>query len=150
MIEPATWKAIGDFAKSAWNSIGPLAGVLLGAYLARSWDRKKWMNDNRKNECRELLTAITKVVDAALNAVTDEKTFGGGTPEALQAAWDEDRKCMIIFHDRIFIADDLIEKNIFTLWHNILSDYVQGRDPKGFGVRLNNLKDMIRDIAMKG
>jgi len=49
--------------KAVWASVGPLVGVLVGALLARSWDRRKWINENRKQEYRELLTTLTSVID---------------------------------------------------------------------------------------
>jgi len=67
MIQPETLKAIGDGLKTAWASVGPLVGVLIGAMLTRAWDRRKWINENRKQEYRELLTTLTSACTALID-----------------------------------------------------------------------------------
>src|SRR5437899_7589534 len=59
MLQPETLKALGEGLKTAWASVGPLVGVIIGAMLTRAWDRRKWINENRKQEYRELLTTLT-------------------------------------------------------------------------------------------
>jgi hypothetical protein len=43
-----------------WGVIAPLVGILVGHYLSRSWQRKQWIQDRRKEEWRELLTILTR------------------------------------------------------------------------------------------
>jgi hypothetical protein len=50
MLQPEKLKAIGDGLKTAWAPVGPLVSVIIGAMLARAWDRRKWINENRKQE----------------------------------------------------------------------------------------------------
>jgi hypothetical protein len=66
MMKPETWNLIKDSAGKVWPVVISLAGVFAGAWLARLWDRKKWQNDNRKQEYRELLTSLTSA-EIALN-----------------------------------------------------------------------------------
>jgi ParB-like chromosome segregation protein Spo0J len=148
MIQPATLKAIADSSGKAWSALGPLAGVLVGAYLARSWDRQKWINDNRKDECRELLTSMTMVADVVLEAYIKKGTpyFG----DAMNLVWEEERKCMRILQDRIFIAEKLKEGKVRKLWQTVTTDYFEDGDAKKFGARLNEIKAIIIDIALKG
>ena len=36
-----------------------VSGVLLGHYLTRSWQREQWRLDRRREEYRELITALS-------------------------------------------------------------------------------------------
>jgi hypothetical protein len=150
MVQLETWKAFVDVGVKLWSGVGPLVGVLVGTLLARSWDRKKWMNDNRKEECRELLTAMTKVADSCLEARAQTESAGAAKTEAVQAAWAEDRKCMIILQDRIFIAQRLSQEKMFKRWNETTSEFLKEGDVQKFGERLNTLKQIVIDIASKG
>jgi hypothetical protein len=146
MVEVGVWKTLGATVERAWSGIGPLAGVLVGAWLARSWDRKKWISDGRKEECRELLTAMTVVADLALEAYSKK-----GTPEfthAMKIAWEEERKCLRILQDRIFIAGRLKDTRVRKLWQTVTTDYLRDGDAKVFGKRLDEIKTIIIDIAL--
>jgi len=48
---------------SLWTSIGPLIGVIIGQLLSRSSQRDQWILDQRKQEARELLAALSKWLD---------------------------------------------------------------------------------------
>jgi len=150
MVQPETWKAFGDIAGKIWLGIGPLVGVLVGTLLARSWDRQKWMNDNLKEECREPLTAMTKVADSCLEARAQIGSPGTAKVEAVQAAWAEDRKCMIVHQDRIFIAQRLNQERMFKRWNDTTIDFLTDGDLRKFGEKLNELKAIIIDIAVNG
>ena len=63
VVNPETLRQVGAALEKTWTLIGSLVGLGFGAFLTRSWDRKKWMKDNRKEECRELLSAVTRTVD---------------------------------------------------------------------------------------
>jgi hypothetical protein len=41
-----------------WAAIGPLVGVILGAWLTARWQRKKWILDNKTAEYRGILDAL--------------------------------------------------------------------------------------------
>jgi len=58
-MNPVTWKQISDAVSSVWLAAGPLIGILVAAMLLRSTERKKWLNDGRKQEFKELLTVLT-------------------------------------------------------------------------------------------
>jgi hypothetical protein len=150
MVQPEMWKAFGDIGGRVWSGVGPLVGVLVGTLLARSWDKQKWMNDNRKEECRELLTAMTKVADSCLEARARIGSAGPAAIEAVQAAWAEDRKCMIVLQDRIFIAQRLSQERMFKRWNDATNEFLNEGDLDKFGVRLNELKRVIIDIALNG
>jgi hypothetical protein len=45
---------IGSFLGKTWGVIGPVVGVLIGAWLARSWQREHRPLRSKKAEYREL------------------------------------------------------------------------------------------------
>src|SRR5882762_7637722 len=148
MVQPEIWKAFADIGMKVWSGVGPLVGVLVGALLARRWDRQKWTNDNRKEECRELLTAMTKVADSCLEVRAHFASASAVKTEAVQAAWVEDRKCMIILQDRIFIARRLNQERMFKRWNETTTEFLKDGDVQKFGERLNTLKQIVIDIAL--
>lgn len=41
-----------------WAYIGPLVGIAFGHWLSRSWQFKQWKLENRRQEYREVLSAL--------------------------------------------------------------------------------------------
>jgi hypothetical protein len=41
-----------------WAVVGPLVGVVIGAWLTARWQRKKWILDNKTSEYRSILDAL--------------------------------------------------------------------------------------------
>jgi hypothetical protein len=42
-----------------WAGVGPLVGVLVGAYLTNRIQRRLWLADHKRQEYRELFTVMT-------------------------------------------------------------------------------------------
>lgn len=135
MVQPETWKAIGEYSGKAWSVLGPLLGVLIGAWLGRSWDSKKWERDNRKEECRELIKSITHAAALELN-------IGSGTSQ--QEAYDAYLESLKTIHDRIFIAEDLEREKIMDSWAYAVGDFGSEKIDRGeFSERLEALRKTI-------
>ena len=113
---------------SLWAAVGPVVGILVGAYLTKQWQREQWLADNRKEECRELLSAIARSSDALLEARSQVEQQSVTKNDALKVSWAEDRKCMILFQDRIFTAKRLNEHKIFTTWHKAGMEFLKYGD----------------------
>lgn len=142
MVQPETWKAIGEYSGKTWSTLGPFLGVLVGARLARSWDSKKWERDNRKEECRELIKSITHAATLHLN-------IGSGTSQ--QQAYDAYLETVKTFHDRIFIAKDLEQENLLHLWAHAVGDNNNGKIDHGeFSDRVEALIKTIISFAFHG
>jgi hypothetical protein len=67
-----------------WAPIGPIVGILIGHVLLTSWERKRWLADNRKDEYRRVLIALNK-----LNILMVDWHDGNGPLEPIKAAMDE-------------------------------------------------------------
>lgn len=46
--------------KEIWAYIGPLVGLLIGAFLQSNSQRKQWRRDNIKQECKDVIDALVK------------------------------------------------------------------------------------------
>jgi hypothetical protein len=44
-----------------WAAIGPLAGIVIGHTLVRSWERRRWLADNQKEEYRKVLGGLSRL-----------------------------------------------------------------------------------------
>jgi hypothetical protein len=141
MIQPETWKKIHDAIGPTWSVLGPLVGIGVGAWLSRSGDRKKWLNDKRAEECRELITSITHSATLRLN-------MGQGiSPKEANDAYMESLR---IIHDRIFIAEEVEEKQVLESWAHAVGDLNKGKISDGeFSDRLKTIRETIVKIAMR-
>lgn len=141
MIQPETWKAIGEYSGKVWTAVGPLVGVLIGAWLGRAWDSKKWQQENRKEECRELLTSIS-------HAATMRLTVGHGHSE--QEAYDAYLDSMRILHDRLFIAADIERAQLTDLWAKAVGDLLKGKiDEAVFSDRVSQTQSTIISFVVR-
>src|SRR5712691_8008329 len=111
------WELIAKAAAAMWPVIGALVGVVIGALLTRSWDRKKWLNDNRKQEYRELLTSLTNACSAMIDNF-HAKGASLQTEAQREATKEEYFKSLRVLKDRIFIAEEVEQMNLFDRWGN--------------------------------
>jgi hypothetical protein len=140
-----TLKAIGEGLKTAWASVGPLVGVLIGALLARFWDRRKWINENRKQEYRELLTTLT----SACTALIDNAQAVVQTPTEQIFARDEYFKSLRVLQDRIFIANEIGKMNLFDRWGTAMKDLQETKNFRKFEDSFEVMRNEIVKQAMK-
>jgi hypothetical protein len=132
--------AIWDFGKYVWPAVGPLVGVLIGAWLSRSWDKSKWERDNRKEECRELIKSISHAATEILDRGS------GGTGKAAHEAYLDSLKT---FHDRIFIADDVEKQNVYQEWVKAVLDLdMHNIDRQAFSDQVEVIREKIIKIAL--
>lgn len=141
MIQPDTWKLIGEYSNRAWTPLGPLVGVLIGAWLTRSGDREKWERENRKEECRELITAIS-------HAATLQINLGNGTSE--RQAYEAYLDSIKTIHDRIFIAEAIEQRDILNLWAHSVHDFGKKKiDAATFSDRVEKIRKTIVNLVVQ-
>jgi|SRR6267154_3344340 len=131
--------------KAVWASVGPLVGVLVGALLARSWDRRKWTNENRRQEYRELLTALT----SACTALIDNAQAVVQSPPEQIFARDEYFKSLRVLQDRIFIANEIGKMNLFDRWGTAMKDLQETRNFHKFEDTFEAMRKEIVKQAVK-
>lgn len=92
-----------------WAAIGPLVGVIIGAWLASRWQRRQWIADNKAREYREILDALNVY---RWRLVNYQARYGGVYAEVkpednlslaeAQIALDNS------FSDRIFVRETVV------------------------------------------
>jgi|SRR6266436_4258875 len=88
------WLIVG---LAVWAAIGPLAGIVIGHYLVRSWQRRQWIADNRKDEYRKILGALNR-----LNmAFSQQHSTGVADSREIKEAMEE---IAIAFNTCLFIT----------------------------------------------
>src|SRR6516165_10127003 len=58
------WGTAWRVMQGVWAVVGPLVGVWVGAYLTGRRQKQEWVADNKKEEYRELVKAITGCLSA--------------------------------------------------------------------------------------
>jgi hypothetical protein len=142
VIEQVPDKLVLHYVAATWAAIGPLGGVLVGAYLSRSWDRQKWMNDNRKQEFKELIEALTDSATALMKeqAIRDSSDiFEYNDPEARV----KHGNALKIIKSRIYISQDMKEMNLFDRWTESIKLMLDTASIHHFEITYENLKDEI-------
>jgi len=147
MIQPETWKAAAETVVRVWSLVGPLAGVLVGAWLARWWDKRKWVNDNRKEEYRELVTALTTAAMGLIEKYQAvEYLVSGEKLKEIQSAYMETLR---IIQDRIFIAGEMERMKIFDRWGESVKTLNKDMDFRKFEDAFDIIKKEIVTAATK-
>jgi len=145
MIQPDTWKRIHDDAVSAWSILGPLVGVLLGAWLATRNQRRHWLLDNKRAEYRKLLTTLSECASKCVIA------YGRSTAEGrdLRVAHEAMRVSTTVIYSRLFIAKRVQELELRKRWTEAISLLSKTRDPGKFGQETDKIMDDIRRAAVE-
>jgi len=179
MSQPETWKAVGASAGVIWSAVGPLMGVCLGAYIASRNQRKQWLLDNKRQEYRELLTALTNgilnsgvlgpeppITPSALHsqlsgviaftsAANPEDVLRSHieaaeqTVEFLQRVRNATEVTGRVFMDRMFIADELKTSGVHQQFVEAFQGLQSDGDVSKFAIRTYHLREHIIQLAAK-
>jgi hypothetical protein len=134
-------------SRDIWSVAGPLVGVLIGAYVANRNQRKHWIADNKKQEYRELLTALTRAFGAMLElrgagmialGPEDQRAYGAMETQALQ-----------IIRDRLFIADEVTQMDLLNRWADATKDFDSTHNPRTFAAGFGKIADSVTASAKK-
>jgi hypothetical protein len=126
---PELWDLIVKTAGAAWPVVSVLIGVLVGAYIANRNQKKQWVADNKKQEYRELMTALSEAFNAVLDETVPNVAYG---PEEQRAFARAKTKLVTAIGDRIFIAQELREMKVLDRWQSVVRDFHKTHDEKAF------------------
>jgi hypothetical protein len=87
-----------------WAVLGPFVGAWYGSTLARHSQKNHWINDNQKEEYRELLSAL---FDAGNIGVLNRSLGRETTAEEDLQEERSDHRLFGIMHTRLFIREFL-------------------------------------------
>jgi hypothetical protein len=91
-----------------WAAVGPLIGVVIGAWLTARWQRRRWIQDNKTAEYRGAFDALNTYRWRLLNHLAQNNPFlSAGDPRAMAeeriALADAQVALSNILADRLFI-----------------------------------------------
>jgi heme exporter protein D len=138
--------AARGFVKYVWPAVGPLVGVFIGAWIANRNQRKQWVADNRKQEYRELLTALVNASGDVMERLSPMAAHG---PESQKQFYESERAVGIIIYDRIFIARDVKEMNLGPRWITAINEVNRNGDVRLFAERISQMQQEIGASALK-
>lgn len=129
-----------------WAVVGPLIGVMLGSYLSMRMQRSHWVVDNKKEEYRELLSALTL---AFTDIVAFHNPMVAHTPEQQRAYAETERKALIVIRDRLFIANEVKEMDLLKRWNKATRDFDNNGDNTAFAESFGEITRSITSAAMQ-
>ncbi len=138
-VDVQAWSVVSK----VWATLGPLVGVLVGAYLARSWDQRRWFLNNRKEEYRELLATLTAISSrylevrghGGLNAINPDEQ------RELNAARGDGGRIIL---SRIFVSERIHQGEIHLKWKSLFDEPF---DPQQFAEKMRTLHEAILGAA---
>lgn len=134
------FKWIFSHGKDIWAAAGPFVGILIGAYIADRSARKHWFADNKKQEYRELVTALVVAFNAMVRRIDSPQNA-----ESRQALVDKEDVAPITISDRLFIRDDVARLKILSRWQKVREDF----DRTGDGIALSKSAGEIRTDLLR-
>jgi hypothetical protein len=125
---------------------GTLGGVFLGQHMTQQWQRKQWTLDRRKEEWRELLSALAESLRVQM------KVYPGRVlaPDEQRAIVEAQSNSFRVIRDRIFIASDVAQLDIEIRWSKALMDHNRDLDPKVLGAAYDAIRKEIVKAATIG
>ena len=129
-----------------WAALGPLVGVRYGHALSKRLQTERWVVENKKQEYREVLGAITE----AFSTIVRYGSAGIATGPDEQRARDRAESVSSgILRDRLFIARELEELNALNRWVEATRDFDNQHDITQFTQRFAKLASDIREVALR-
>lgn len=140
-----SWWVLEHYAPMWTPLVSGLVAGLAVKVLTQSSDRDKWLVDCKKQEFRELLSAISEVYVMTLKALPSSHV-SASADEKQRARLAEERSVMVM-RDRLYIEDDLPMEPLVKEWMKALAAYAQNRDFEPFKTCYKALHGRIVDAA---
>jgi hypothetical protein len=144
-----------------WAAIGPLVGVVIGAWLAARWQDRRWILDNKKAEYRGILDALqtyrwnvtrhrarcgaTSISPDAAGEMGEDQL---ALAEALHSLWSA-------LADRIFIREALVNSGVHQDLQSLHRSLVSDNPPdmaqwqqKCYDLHLKLLRTAWKDLRL--
>lgn len=120
------WDAIR--ATALWWS--PIVAGFIGAFgthlLTQSRDREKWILDNKKQEYRELLSALS---DSYVSLVAFINSFSGKPDESETKQFrDSVLNLTRVVRDRLYITEDMDVGQLLVVWRQVTERFFEHRN----------------------
>ena len=110
-------------ASILWSAVSVLISVLVGAYVVDRIYRKRENINSKKEEYRELLSALTQ----ASGKIADfHGPVNDHSPEEERAYYEAKEKALIIIENRLFITSEIEKMDLRSRWISAVHDVENG------------------------
>lgn len=130
------------FFFAIWAAVGPLAGIVIGHLLTRSWQRKQWLLDCRKEEFKELASVLSAEVLAHINWRAARRLRSSDAVPRANEARRAQLATLQVISDRVYIARDIAELKIHDRFNAIRTSLAKD-DQQG---DVETLRSLLNDI----
>jgi hypothetical protein len=130
---------------SALGIVGTLVGVVVGHVLSQSWQKKQWVLDNRKQEVRELLIALSETVSAEMMT---NLPFGIMDPADRNRIVEAQARSFRSIRGCVFIARDLDRIQLEQNWVKALGGFEEDRDTGELNTTFMRLRDQLLQFVL--
>jgi hypothetical protein len=127
-----------------WAAVGPLAGILIGHYLTRSWQREQWLLDNTRQEYKELLSVLIRSYNTIIALQAPGLPRGPEEERALQSAYQD---VLAVTNDRLFIAAKPALKAVVQAWNFAAMEFSRDGDGSAFRGSFERIQTKILRAA---
>ncbi len=131
---------ISTIILAIWGAVGPLVGVRYGQELVKRWQREQWVRDNRKEEYKGVIEALSSSLAPIMQYYQPK---GSRTAEELIAAGKAENNIYEVLGNRIFVAGELDKMGVFDRWSALIGTYEKDRNAETF---TNGISDLVKDL----
>ena len=137
---------ISTIVLAVWGAIGPLVGVRYGHELAKKSQREHWVNDNAKQEYRELVSVLFQSANIAIA----NRTLGRETTQAENdKEFEADSAFLEAVNTRLFIRQFVEDAKIQKRWEEAFREHKEDNNVEALRSRLREMIQSIVDEATK-
>jgi hypothetical protein len=127
---------------------GALIGIVVGHFLTRNSQHMQWLRDNRKQEFKETVTAMSHYI---LEHMSYTASLNSELPQSKQSYLDSMKAAGVVLTDRIYIHADLDKTDIPTRFLEIMEQFRDsGSEWDAPADRATKLLEELIAMARKG
>ena len=132
-------------ASGIMGMVGTAVGAVMNHLLSKRSRRGERIADAKKEEYREMLTALNEAFMVQIQLRRHNTAIGPQEERELYAA---ESRSMRIMHDRIYIAATVAKLDLLKRWAKALSLFKESLDYFAFGKEVSRLSEEIRTAAL--
>ena len=130
---------------SGVSSLSAIGGIVVAHLLTRSWQHRQWLLDNRKNEARELLTALAESY-TALMRLRPATVLPAEIEKLIEDSADQAIRCIA---DRIFLASAMQREDVLRRWVAAMTDFHRELEPFALRREYEALRGIVLSQALE-
>lgn len=129
--------------------IGPWVGLVMGQMLTSRHQHRQWLRDNKKQEYREILNALSNAFLALVEIQSGIGFSGMVEGEQQRRAWNLSHESFRVLRSCLFVAAEVKEADMLVRWTNAVSELDHHRNLTTFTQVYANLNNEIVALGEK-